>query len=130
MPSHFWLRLAVQLAASGFRASKEGGSSMGIDTVPMIAFLGTVSKWLRAVEEAQTDHARFLVDQLNVAGQLLAIDPEFKRIYLTQKRTCTEQDAEKALTCVHAFLGAVTEAGQPGRFRSGRQIHHRPSQEP
>jgi hypothetical protein len=93
---------------------------MGFDTVPMIAFLGTITKWLKAVEERQIDHAKFLVNQLDVAGRLLAIDPEFKRIYSSVDHKCEQKDPEDVLPCMYAFFAAVTDAGQPGRYRSGR----------
>ena len=90
---------------------------MGSDALPMIAFLGTTEKWLRAVENRQIDRALFLVCQLRAAGQLIAIDPEFKRIFAENLGGCSHRDPEQALHCVDAFFQAVTDAGRPGRYR-------------
>jgi hypothetical protein len=98
---------------------------MGTDALPMIAFLGAADKWLRAVEDRQIDRAAFLVSQLKVAGHMLAIDPEFKRIFAAHRRDCSEPDPERAILCVDAFLSAVTDAGRPGRFRDGNNNNHR-----
>lgn len=97
---------------------------MSIDALPMIAFLGAAEKWLQAVEARQIERAVFLVQQLRVAGQLLAIDPEFKRIFAEHQKDCPEADPERALQCVNAFFHAVTDAGRPGRFRDSNSNNH------
>jgi hypothetical protein len=95
---------------------------MGIDSLPMIAFLGAADKWLRAVEDRQIERAAFLVSQLKVAGHMLAIDPEFKRIFADHKHECIETDPEQAVLCIDAFFHAVTDAGRPGRYRNGSTL--------
>jgi hypothetical protein len=90
---------------------------MGIDALPMIAFLGAADKWLKAIEGRQTERASYLVSQLRVAAQLLAIDPEFKRIFQENSGSCSHRDPEQALSCVDAFFHSITDASRPGRFR-------------
>lgn len=90
---------------------------MGINTIPMRTFLATLEKWVRAVEDRKTADARFFVEQLLVASEMLAFDPEFKRIFEDNRKKCGSQNPEEIIKCVYDFFHAVTDAGQPGRYR-------------
>jgi hypothetical protein len=91
---------------------------MGINTIPMRTFLLAIEKWVESVENRRVDDARFFVEQLHVASEMLAIDPEFKRIFAGNRGECAVEDPEDAFCCLHAFFLAVTDASQPGRFRA------------
>ena len=90
----------------------------GVNTIPMRTFLSTLTKWVQAVETRQVEDARFFVDQLRVAAEMLAFDPEFKRIFADNNGRCTLANPEEVTKCVVDFFNAVTDAGRPGRYRA------------
>lgn len=94
---------------------------MGLHTVPMRMFLGTIARWLEALEKCNADEARYFVHELHVASEMLAIDPQFRALFREQIRNCEISDPKIVVSCLQAFLAAVTEAGQPGKFRNGTE---------
>jgi hypothetical protein len=93
---------------------------MSTEAVPIRVFLALVSKWLRAVEGHQSDDADFFIGELLAVGQMLAVDPEFMRLFANHRQGCGDASAEEALRCCHAFLNAVTRAARLGNFRNKR----------
>jgi hypothetical protein len=91
---------------------------MGMDSIPMRTFLNSIAKWMSAMENNQPNDARFFVSQLQVATELLAFDPEFKQIFRKARTECDHEDPEQTAKCLIDFFHAVTDAGEPGRFRS------------
>jgi hypothetical protein len=97
---------------------------MGMNSIPMRTFLNSVQKWVRAMEQQQTQDARFFVEQLHVASEMLAFDPEFKRIFRDNHQRGDIADPESIVRCLSDFFHAVTDAAQPGRFRANQVTAH------
>jgi hypothetical protein len=78
--------------------------------LPIRTFLTMFGKWLNAMESNRTEDAVFFADELRVIGRMLAMDPEFHRIFNANDGHRGQDGARYALDCLHAFLGALTEA--------------------
>ena len=91
---------------------------MNTEMLPMQTFLTTFSKWLDALEKGESQDAGFFVDQLHAVGMMLAVNPDFVRLYSVYQRPGALPSAEEALDCFHAFLHAITDAACRGRYRN------------
>lgn len=87
------------------------------DPLPMRTFLTVFGKWLQAIEFNRLDDATFFADELHAVGQMLAVDPEFHRVFRAGQLHCTHGQPGFALDCLHAFLRAITEAAHVERRR-------------
>lgn len=75
-------------------------------------FLDTLRRWLDAVDRHNVIDARFQIDQIEATGRLLAMSPEFGRLFRKHHDGGDgSPDSETAFAQVHAFLTAATEAG-------------------
>jgi len=91
---------------------------MSIDVMPIRAFIEELNKWADSIEQGKSGDAKFRAQHIKRVAELLTIDPEFKRIFFENKDACASHDAKAALDCLAAFLHAVADAIQPGRFRA------------
>jgi hypothetical protein len=94
---------------------------VGIHTIPMREFLDVTERWLVAVEEQDVGRAQILSERLKQVGELLAIDPDFRRMFLETQDNCGTTDPGEALRCVYAFFSAINRAAKPGAFRAERR---------
>jgi len=91
---------------------------MNIHTAPVRLFLSTIEKWMTALHQRDAQGARFFVEQLHTAAEMLAIDPVFARMYRQHVTGCSVVNAAEVIHCLCAFFNAVSEATENGRFRS------------
>ena len=90
---------------------------MSLNSVPIRLFVTTIEKWVAALNHRDARQARFLVEQLQAAAEMLAIDPAFERLYRERVSGCTVLNAPDVIHCLCAFFNAVSDASHAARFR-------------
>jgi hypothetical protein len=83
--------------------------------LPLRTFLSIFGKWLHAIENNRDADATYFADELRVIGRMLAMDPDFHRIFNDNKECASHDGPRYALECLHAFLNALTEASRLNR---------------
>lgn len=86
--------------------------------MPIRMVVEELNKWADAIERGEITDAKFRALHVKRVAELLAIDPEFKRIFFENKQNCESHDPSAALDCLAAFLHSVADAITPGRFRA------------
>jgi len=79
---------------------------MQVDSVTRRLFTTTLAKWAKALESGDLEGARFQLEQLKSAGQMMAIHPDFQRA-MSQQRS--PQPIESSTEVLRVFLAAATE---------------------
>ena len=92
-------------------------TAMGLDSVPMRLFISTIEKWTAALSQRDGKDARFFIEQLQTAAELLAIDPRFDKVYRSHVSGCSIINAPELVPCVCAFFRAITDANHSSRLR-------------
>jgi hypothetical protein len=77
-----------------------------------------LDRWRAAVRDGRPDDARMAVEDIRIAGRMLAIDPEFRRLFARQHSS--DADAEAAVESLSVFLQTVAQTLVPGAFRASR----------
>jgi hypothetical protein len=78
-------------------------------------FLKFIRSWHDAFLAGRLEDARWALGELELLGQMLALDHEFRRLYEQYGAAATP---EAALACLGTFLKAVTDTSVPGMYRS------------
>ena len=78
-----------------------------------------LERWRTAVRDGRVDDARMAIEDIRIAGRMLAIDPEFRRLF-DRQHTVSGADPEAAVESLSAFLQAVSQTMVPGTFRATR----------
>ena len=89
---------------------------MNLNSVPIRLFVSTIEKWVAALNQRDARQARFFIEQLHAAAEMLAIDPAFERLYRERLSKCSVLTAPDLIHCLSAFFSAVTDASHTGRF--------------
>ena len=74
-------------------------------------FIGSLEKWMLAVQASDFDGAKFQAEQMRLGGDLLVIHPEFRACF---HKRCNGMETKEALEILTGFLLCTIE----GRARA------------
>ncbi len=87
--------------------------------VPVALFTDALRKWHAAFDAGRLEDAQRAADEISAVGMMLAIDPEFRALFNRCRGPDDPDEPTVALRAIRTFLGALTETGTPGTYRSG-----------
>jgi hypothetical protein len=86
--------------------------------IPTESFLGSLEKWLTAVRNNDLPAAKSHAEFMQKHGELLIINPEFRRSFLEH---CSDVEPREALKQMTQFVTCATEVTARAMREAGRK---------